>query len=88
MTKLAKDLTYRQAMDELKRIVERLREAEDVDVDELLRDVSRAKALIDFCGSRIHHADVQIQNVLQGLRSAEDGTPPENSDQDGGRLFP
>lgn len=90
MKPLKEAKTYREAMDELQQIVMRLREADDVDVDELLRDVSRAKALIDFCGDKIRRADVQIQNVLRALRSdgrAEDDLPPSETDDGTGGLF-
>ncbi len=89
MSKLTRDLTYRQAMDELQQIVGRLRDTQDVDVDELLRDVSRAKTLIDFCGSKIRHAGVQIQNVLHSLQGNSpspecDGRAPDSEDDAGG----
>lgn len=64
-------ITYRDAMTELQEIVTRLRDTVDVDVDDLVKDVARAKKLIDFCGSKIKKADVAIKTIVADLR-AED----------------
>jgi exodeoxyribonuclease VII small subunit len=62
-------LSYRNAMKELEGIVECLREpAEEIDVDDLFRDVTRAKELIEFCDAKIKYADVQIRDVLKEIR--------------------
>ncbi len=80
-------LTYRQAMGELKAIVDRLRDGEDVDVDELVTDVARAKELIDFCGAKVKKADATIKGIVAELQNSEgslltvaalDGTPRSN----------
>ena len=67
-------MTYRQAMGELKTIVARLRDGEDVDVDELVADVARAKELIDFCGAKIKKADAKIKDIVAELQTAEEPT--------------
>jgi exodeoxyribonuclease VII small subunit len=67
-------MTYRQAMGELKNIVERLRDGEDVDVDELVADVARAKELIDFCGAKVKKADATIKGIVAELQTAEGAT--------------
>lgn len=58
------DLTYSQALDELRAIHARLR-AEDVDVDNLLNDVQRASELLDFCQKRITSVGEQLEEVLE-----------------------
>lgn len=68
-------LTYRQAMGELKKVVERLRDGEDVDVDELVSDVARAKELIDFCGAKVKKADTAIKGIVSQLQNEDDGIP-------------
>lgn len=67
-------MTYRQAMGELKTIVDRLRDGEDVDVDELVVDVARAKELIDFCGAKVKKADAAIKGIVSELQTAEEAT--------------
>jgi exodeoxyribonuclease VII small subunit len=67
-------MTYRQAMGELKAIVDRLRDGEDVDVDELVVDVGRAKELIDFCGAKVKKADTAIKGIVSELQTADETT--------------
>jgi len=56
-------LTYRQALDELRVIHARLR-AEDVDIDTLLDDVKRAADLLSFCRSRLDTVGERLEEVL------------------------
>lgn len=58
----ADSLTYFQAMTELRELVERL--SNEQDIDQLAREVSRAKILIDFCRSRIASAELEINQIL------------------------
>jgi len=58
------DLTYSQALEELRAIHARLSQ-QDVDVDNLLEDVARASELLDFCQSRITAVGEQLEEVLQ-----------------------
>lgn len=57
------ELTYSQALDELRAIHTRLR-ADDVDVDNLLSDVARASELLEFCQTRITTVGEQLEVVL------------------------
>jgi exodeoxyribonuclease VII small subunit len=58
------ELTYSQALEELRSIHARL-STPDVDVDKLLEDVSRASELLDFCQRRITAVGEQLEEVLQ-----------------------
>lgn len=60
----SKDLTYSEALEELRAIHARL-SAEDVDVDRLLEDVQRASELLDFCQKRITAVGEQLEEVLK-----------------------
>ena len=90
----ANQMTYRQAMAELTGIVDRLREAEDVDVDELVTDVARAKELVDFCGQKIKKADAAIQGIVSELQTDGKGVEAvatceaESANGDGAELIP
>jgi exodeoxyribonuclease VII small subunit len=83
-------LSYRAAMDELQQIVTRLRETENVDVDDLVKDVARAKQLIDFCGGKIKKADTAIKTIVgelqvadaQGQSNVSGTTPAEKQSRD------
>lgn len=57
------DITYSQALDELRAIHARLR-VDEVDVDNLLDDVARASELLDFCQKRITAVGEQLEEVL------------------------
>lgn len=57
------ELSYSQALDELRAIHARL-SAPDVDVDRLLEDVQRASQLLDFCKKRITSVGEQLEEVL------------------------
>ena len=57
------DLTYSQALEELRAIHTRL-SSPDVDVDRLLEDVQRASELLDFCRKRISSVGEQLEQVL------------------------
>ena len=58
------DLTYSEALEELRAIHARL-SAPDVDVDRLLEDVQRAAELLEFCQKRITAIGEQLEVVLQ-----------------------
>lgn len=58
------DLTYSQALEELRAIHARL-SADDVDVDRLLDDVQRASELLEFCQKRITAVGEQLEEVLE-----------------------
>lgn len=64
----SEDLTYSEALDELRSIHARL-SAPDVDVDRLLEDVQRASELLDFCQQRITAVGEQLEEVLQDFDS-------------------
>lgn len=56
-------LTYRQALEELRAIHGRLRD-DDVDVDKLLDDVKRAADLLAFCRARLGSVGERLEEVL------------------------
>lgn len=67
---MSEDLTYREALEELRVIHARLR-ADDVDVDSLLADVQRASELLDFCQKRITAVGHQLEEVLKDFDGPE-----------------
>ncbi len=67
----SEDLTYSQALEELRAIHARLR-AEDVDVDHLLADVQRAAELLEFARGRLTSVGEQLEEVLTDFDQSED----------------
>jgi exodeoxyribonuclease VII small subunit len=57
------EMTYREALDELRAIHARLR-ADDVDIDTLLDDVQRAADLLSFCRERLTSVGDRLEQVL------------------------
>ena len=66
------DLGYQEAVDELDRILSAL-ERDDVDVDALAAEVSRAAELIAVCRVRIERARMQVEEIVSDLNT-EDGS--------------
>lgn len=58
------DLTYNEALDELRAIHARV-SSPDVDVDRLLEDVQRAAVLLEFCQQRITAVGERLEEVLE-----------------------
>lgn len=58
------ELTYREALEELRAIHARLRD-EEVDVDRLLTDVQRASDLLAFCRNRLDSVGERLEEVLE-----------------------
>ncbi len=56
-------MTYREALDELRAIHARLR-GDEVDIDTLLADVQRASDLLAFCRARLDSVGERLEEVL------------------------
>jgi len=63
-------LTFREAMDELEGILERI-EGEEIDVDRLAEELRRAAALLDLCRGKIRRAEVEVTQIVQSLEGPE-----------------
>ncbi|HYX24845.1 MAG TPA: exodeoxyribonuclease VII small subunit, partial [Thermoanaerobaculia bacterium] len=50
-------LSFREAMDELEGILERI-EGEEIDIDQLAAELRRAAQLLDLCRGKIRKAEV------------------------------
>ncbi|MEX0796691.1 MAG: exodeoxyribonuclease VII small subunit [Acidimicrobiia bacterium] len=57
------ELSYREALEELRAIHARLRQ-DDADVDRLLEDVQRAAELLAFCRNRLNSVGERLEEVL------------------------
>ena len=63
------ELGYVDALNELRELVERL--STEQYIDQLAKEVGRAKELIDFCRSRISYAELEINQILSDDASEE-----------------
>jgi exodeoxyribonuclease VII small subunit len=83
-----KDPSFRKAVEEVEAILLRL-EAEEVDIDDLSREVGRAVELIKLCRSKLEKTDSEVRRLVADLEAepgtaAEDGAAPEAADPEEG----
>lgn len=65
-------LSFREAMDELEGILERI-EGEEIDIDQLATELRRAAQLLDVCRGKIRKAEVEVTQIVQSLEEPEEG---------------
>jgi exodeoxyribonuclease VII small subunit len=68
-------LGFRQAMEELEGILQRI-EGEEIDIDQLAQELRRAAQLLDLCRGKIRKAEVEVTQIVQSLEEGgaeEDG---------------
>ena len=63
-------LSFRDAMEELEGILERI-EGEEVDIDRLAEELRRAAQLLDLCRGKIRKAEVEVTQIVQSLEDEE-----------------
>jgi len=63
-----KGLTYKEAITEIEEIMAKL-ERDDIDVDELSKDVSRAAFLIKYCKDKLRHTEEEVNNIIDSLEA-------------------
>lgn len=61
------ELKYAQAMERLNKIIEHI-ENEEIDVDELSRQVKDAVKLIHTCKQKIEKAEMEVKNVVDAFQ--------------------
>jgi exodeoxyribonuclease VII small subunit len=65
-----KELTYKQALEELENILQEL-ENEDVDIDKMSSMVKRAMELIQFCKSKLMKTKEDVENAIKMVEKNE-----------------
>ncbi|HEX4494329.1 MAG TPA: exodeoxyribonuclease VII small subunit [Thermoanaerobaculia bacterium] len=63
-------LSFREAMEELEGILERI-EGEEIDIDRLAEELRRAAVLLDLCRGKIRKAEVEVTQIVQTLEEPE-----------------
>ena len=71
-TAAAPQLSFREAMDELEGILERI-EGEEIDIDRLAEELRRAAQLLDLCRGKIRKAEVEVTQIVQSLEGEDEG---------------
>ena len=62
-TKEAAQLSYEQALSELKKIAEAI-ENESVSIDELADKVKRASELVEYCKEKLRNTEAELDKVI------------------------
>lgn len=75
--------TYREAFEELQRIVSEM-ESGQIDVDDLLEKVSRASELIKICKEKLYTTENNVKKVLADMQgnAADDDTEDDDTEDD------
>ncbi len=63
-------LSFRDAMEELEGILERI-EGEEIDIDRLASELRRAAQLLDVCRGKIRKAEVEVTQIVQSLEEPD-----------------
>lgn len=61
-----KKLTYKEAVEEIEKIMAKL-ENEEIDIDELSKNVKRAGELITFCKQQLRNTEEEIEHILDEM---------------------
>ena len=67
----AKKLSFGEAVGEVEQILERL-EQEEVDIDDLGREVKRAVELIQVCREKLARTDREVRELVADLQESDD----------------
>ncbi len=65
----AREPTFGETMDELETILRRV-EGEEIDIDELARELQRAAQLLERARGKIRRAELEVSQILQSLERA------------------
>ncbi len=74
----AKKLSFGEAVGEVEQILERL-EQEEIDIDDLGREVKRAVELIQVCREKLARTDREVRELVSDLQES-DAEPTGDAD--------
>lgn len=74
-----KKVSFGDAITEVERILDRL-EAEEIDIDDLSREVKRAVELIKICREKLEKTDSEVRNLVSDLRPETEKSESEELD--------
>jgi len=64
------EIKYNKAIEELEKILTRIQN-EEIDLDDLTKELKRAKELIIICKNKIEKTEMDIKEVVKGFDSPE-----------------
>ena len=69
MTK--KNITYTEAVNQIEEILRKI-ENDELDMDELTKQVRNASELIKYCKSRLFETEQEIEKILDDIKDEEE----------------
>jgi exodeoxyribonuclease VII small subunit len=63
------ELTYNKAFAELEKIVSSI-ESEEIEIDNLAKQVKRAAELLAFCKEKLHNSEIEISNIMKEMEES------------------
>ena len=63
-----KNTSYINAVKEIEQIMLKL-ENEELDIDELSKNVKKASVLISFCKNKLHNTEKEIEHILSEMNN-------------------
>ena len=72
-------LSFSQAMEELESVLRRI-EDDEIDIDQLGKELGRAAKLLEVCRGKIRRAEVEVQQIVDQI--GEDGAGSEGAEAD------
>ena len=76
----ADDIKFGDAIDELEGILKRV-EGEEIDIDELAKELKNASELLEVCRGKIRKAELEVTQIVQSLEEANETTDPSDEDE-------
>lgn len=64
------ELSFSEAMEELESVLRRI-DGDEIDVDQLGRELGRAARLLEICRKKIRRAEVEVRQIVEQIE--EDG---------------
>ncbi len=63
-------LSFGEALESLEEILRRI-EGEEIDIDELAKELQRGAGLLELCRGKIRKAEVEVSQIVQSLSEPE-----------------
>ncbi len=70
-------VAFGEAIEELESILQRIEE-EEIDIDELAKELRKATQLLELCRSKIRKAEVEVTQIVQKLTDESEPSEGES----------
>lgn len=75
------ELSFSQAMEELEGVLRRI-EGDEIDIDQLGRELGRAAELLEICRGKIRRAEVEVQQIVETIEEESADSDDAETDPD------